>query len=149
MGILDGLNLPTLGQMGRCATPKHQIVTRREEHAEKRKADDKQMAAWRKAVAKRDGDKCRWCRRKVVETLERLPEQAQTHHATPREHRPTRYDVRNGIRLCGTCHDRITGTVGEKAVIVAGKTFEIDGRSYPDMSGPVNFKVITGGRNDG
>ena len=149
MGILDGLNLPTLGTFDWRREPKREVTTRREENGAKRKADDKQLAAWRKAVAKRDGDKCRWCRRKVVETLERVPEQAQTHHATPREHRPTRYDVRNGIRLCGTCHDRITGTVGEKAVIVAGKTFEIDGRAYPDMSGPVNFKVIAGGRNDG
>ncbi len=145
MGLLDSLNLPTLGEQGRCAKPKHSMQTVREERGSARRMDDKQLDAWRKAVARRDGAKCRWCRRRVVETLERLPEQAQTHHATPREHRPTRYDVRNGIRLCGTCHDRITGTVGEKAVIVAGRTFTIDGRAYPDMSGPVNFRVIAGG----
>ncbi len=127
----------------RYATQKASMTTTREEHGESRKADDGKLATWRKAVTKRDGLKCRWCRRKVVETLENLPQQAQTHHATPREHRPTRYDVRNGIRLCGTCHDRITGSVGEKAVIVAAATFSLEGREYPDMSKAVQFKVIT------
>lgn len=134
--------LPTPEDMGRWAKAKSELKTRREEKDGARKSDDKLLDGWRKAVTKRDGLKCRWCRRKVVETIERLPEQSQTHHATPREHRPTRYDVRNGIRLCGTCHDRITGTVGEKAIIVSSAVFVLEGREYPDMSQPVNFKRI-------
>ena len=144
MGLLDGLKLPTLGEMprGGWQSTANQ-PTRREEKDARRKSDEKQLDAWRKAVTKRDGLHCRWCRRKVVETLTCCPEQAQTHHATPREHWPTRHDPRNGIRLCGTCHDRITGTVGEKAIIVASATFRLDGRAYPDMSKPVHIKVIT------
>jgi hypothetical protein len=126
----------------RRATPKHQMQTRREAAATDDRLDHKQLDVWRKGVTKRDGLKCRWCRRKVVETIKAQPNQSQTHHATPREHKPTRYDVRNGIRLCGTCHDRITGTVGEKAIIVASQTFTLNGREYPDMTHAVQFKVI-------
>lgn len=139
------LNLPTLAEVNqrRRAVPKYQMTTARAEKSEADKDDEGALAAWRKAVTKRDGLKCRWCRCKVVETIARIPKQAQTHHATPREHKPTRHDARNGIRLCGTCHDRITGSVGEKAIIVASKTFTLNGREYPDMSQPVQFKVIT------
>lgn len=138
------LNLGTLTEANRTrrATPKHEIKTTREENDGARKVDEAKLAKWRKAVTKRDGLKCRWCRRVVTETLEHVPEQSQTHHATPREHRPTRYDVRNGIRLCGTCHDRITGTVGEKAIIVASAVFVLEGREYPDMDKAVQFKRI-------
>lgn len=135
-------DLPTLDARGRCATPKHAMTTTREDTGRERKLDERELAKWRKGVTKRDGMICRWCRREVVATLENIPTQAQTHHATPREHRPTRYDVRNGIRLCGTCHDRVTGTVGEKAIIVALKTFTLDGREYPDMSKAVQFKRV-------
>ncbi len=138
------LNLPTLADLSqqRRATPKHELTTKREENGAADRLDHSQLDKWRKAVTKRDGLKCRWCRRKVVETTQCLPQQSQTHHATPREHKPTRYDVRNGIRLCGTCHDRITGTVGEKAIIVASAVFVLEGRSYPDMSQMVQFKMI-------
>ena len=146
MGLdLSSINgLQTMAEINaeKRATPKHEMSTAREEKDAKRKNDEKQLDAWRKAVTKRDGLKCRWCRRKVQETITACPEQSQTHHATPREHWPTRHDPRNGIRLCGTCHDRITGTVGEKAIIVASATFTLDGRAYPDMSKAVHFKVI-------
>lgn len=143
MSLSDLLSkLPTLAEQGRCATPKAEMKTRREENDGARKSDERLLKAWRKAVTKRDGLICRWCRCRVVEILERVPEQSQTHHATPREHRPTRYDVRNGIRLCGTCHDRITGTVGEKAIIIASAVFVLDGREYPDMTKAVQFKRI-------
>lgn len=142
MGFLD--SLPTMAEVNArpCAKSKAEMVTSRDENKIARRLDERQLEKWRKAVTKRDGMTCRWCRRECVPTLENVPEQAQTHHATPREHRPTRYDVRNGIRLCGSCHDRITGTVGEKAIIVALATFVLDGREYPDMSQAVNFKRI-------
>lgn len=143
MGFLD--SLPTKADLDaqRRAIPKHEMVTRRDEADKERKLDERKLEKWRKGVTKRDGLICRWCRRPVVPTVEHVPEQSNTHHATPREHKPTRYDVRNGIRLCGTCHDRITGTVGEKAIIVASQTFTLNGREYPDMTHAVQFKVIT------
>lgn len=145
MGALDFMDgRPTLAdrQHERYAESKAAMETRRAENGVARRLDERKLAEWRKGVTKRDGLICRWCGRRVVETIENIPEQSQTHHATPREHRPTRYDVRNGIRLCGTCHDRITGTVGEKAIIVASQTFTLNGREYPDMTHAVQFKVI-------
>ena len=41
-----------------------------------------------------------------------------------------------------TRHDRVTGTVGDKAIIVAAATFTLDGREYPDMSKAVSFKKV-------
>lgn len=126
----------------RCATPKAAMKSRMQEKAEHDKADDSAEEKWKAAVRKRDKLKCRWCRRRVVVTMAMQPDQAQCHHATPREHRPTRWDVRNGILLCRADHERVTGKVGgEKAVIIASKMFTLDGREYPDMSKPVNFTV--------
>lgn len=142
MGFFD---LPTLWEMDRQrrAIPKHQMVPRLEEKTEKRKSDAKDEDAWRKAIRKRDGMKCRWCRREVVVTMALVPERAECHHLTPREHKPTRLDVRNGVLLCHACHTRCTGRVGgELARVIAGKTFALDGREYPDASGPLNFKVL-------
>jgi hypothetical protein len=142
MSLLN--KLPTLAQerAKSNATPKHQMEPRRADSDKARKADERELKKWRKAITLRDGMVCRWCKCDVIATLERVPKQAQTHHATPREHRPTRYDVRNGIRLCGTCHDRVTGTVGEKAIVIASKTFSLDGREYPDMTSGVRFRKV-------
>lgn len=142
MGIFD--SLPTLAEQGRCAVPKHAMRSRLEEKTDARKSDAKAEDTWRKAVRKRDGMKCRWCRREVVVSLALLPERAEVHHLTPREHKPTRWDARNGCLLCASCHQRITGAVGgEKATVIAGRTFSLDGREYPDASGPLNFKRVS------
>ena len=138
-------NLPTLAQMSqqRRAEPKHAMVSRLDVKSQARKEDDSAEDKWRKAVRKRDGLKCRWCRRKVVVTMALVPERAEVHHLTPREHKPTRWDVRNAALLCTACHQRVTGAVGgEKATVIAGRTFNLNGREYPDGSGPLNFKVL-------
>jgi hypothetical protein len=143
MGILDDLNIPVYDPRVRNATPKHAMKSRMVEKAEADKADDSAEETWRKAVRKRDGMKCRWCRRRVVVCVDMRPEQAECHHATPREHRPTRWDVRNGILVCRADHERLTGKVGgEKAVIVASAVFLLNGREYPNMAKPVHFKVL-------
>ena len=138
-------NLPTLADLDRVrrATPKHEMTSRLTEKAESRKVEKKQERFWREAIWERDKGKCRWCRRQVVKSLALIPERGECHHITPREHRPTRWDARNGVLLCASDHMRITGAVGgEKATIIAGRTFSIDGREYPDASGPLNFKVL-------
>lgn len=127
----------------RYAEPKAKMTSRMQAAAADDKADDSAEEKWKKAVRARDHHKCRWCRRRVVVTMKMQPDQAHCHHATPREHRPTRWDVRNGILLCRADHERITGKVGgEKAVIIASAMFALDGVEYPDMSQPVNFKVL-------
>jgi len=137
--------LPTLGELNRQrrAQPKANMTSRLTEKSDSRKVEKKQERLWREAVWARDGGKCRWCRRHVVKSLALLPERGECHHVTPREHRATRWDARNGVLVCAACHQRLTGAVGgEKAVIIAGRTFSLDGREYPDASGPINFKVL-------
>lgn len=127
----------------RRAEPKSKMTSRLAEKTENRKVEKKQERLWREAIWKRDGGKCRWCRRQVVKSLALVPERGECHHVTPREHRVTRWDVRNGVLVCAADHERLTGAVGgEKAIIVAGRTFSIEGREYPDASGPLNFKVL-------
>ena len=37
-------------------------------------------AKWKKAVRKRDGMHCRWCKRKVAVSIALVPERAEVHH---------------------------------------------------------------------
>lgn len=116
--------------------------TRREEKAEKRTDEAREERAWHKAIKKRDGDTCRWCARKVVDCIERLPERREHHHVAGRVVRAIRWDVRNGLQLCGTCHDRVTGTVGEKHLIHSKHTFTVDDVKYLNANKPVHFKRV-------
>lgn len=116
--------------------------SRREVKAEKRSDEAKYEKAWHKGITKRDGDECRWCRRKVVSCMDRLPERREHHHVSGRVVVAIRWDVRNGIQLCGTCHDRVTGKVGEKAVIESRYTYTVDEIAYINANRPVRFKRI-------
>lgn len=138
-------HLPTLAELEqqRRATPKAAMRSRLDANADKRKCDAKAEETWKKAVRKRDGMTCRWCRRTVVVTMALIPERAECHHLVPRAHRATRFDPRAACLLCAACHQRVTGGVGgEKAIVIAGRTFTLDGHEYPDGSGPLNFKVL-------
>lgn len=102
MGILDGLNLPTLAEMQaiRRATPKHAIVPRIIER-EKKKADKKQNAeTFRKAVWRRDGGKCRATKKHLAKSgLDDLVV-GEVDHVIDRSLAPDRvYDVSNGILI--------------------------------------------------
>lgn len=102
----------------------------------------KEERAWKRAIWIRDGGQCRWCKRKVEKRLDRVPERGECHHVVPRENRVTRWDPRAALLLCGVCHERVTGRVNERFVIVAKKTFTVDAVSYPNMNHPVTFKRI-------
>lgn len=142
MGFLD--RLPTLADQRAkpCATPKHAIPTRLAEKEAKRKDDTKAEREWRKAVWKRDEGKCRWCKRKVAKTIELVAERGECHHVVGRANEATRWEPRNGMLLCKTCHERITGKVNEKHVVVASKFYTLDGVQYPDASKSVQFKRV-------
>lgn len=126
----------------RCAKQKGEEKSRLQVKTEARKDDGKLEKAWRAAIWKRDGGTCRWCKRKVQRTIELVPERGECHHAVPRENRITRFDPRAALLLCASDHQRITGKVAEKFVLIASKTFAVDGVSYPDMSHPVRFKRV-------
>ena len=64
------------------------------------------MKWWRKAVLAVWGDRCVWCGRKPVEC----------HHIVRRGKAVLRYDWRNGIPLCATCHAEADTASGRRRV---------------------------------
>lgn len=105
------LRLPTLAEVSRTrrAQPKGQIKTQLAEKVAAMRADEKATAAFRAAVWKRDGGRCRVCGVQVKKTLALDPKRGEVHHRMPRSTKPERrYDVANGLLVCLQCHQRIT-----------------------------------------
>lgn len=130
-------DLPVLGARPRGPLPKGK--SRLDEAEAATKADEQLLEAWRKAVKARDGNRCRCCKRKVIVTLKLQASRAECHHLTGRVHKPTRYDVRNGILLCASCHQRVERN---ELQITGTLQFRIGPREYLDASGPVTFKEL-------
>lgn len=148
MGICDALNLPTpeearLLRIRRGALQKvAKGESRREVKAEKVSNEDKEEKRWKKELRKRDGDKCRWCKRRVRDCLDRLPERRESHHVNGRVVREIRWDRRNGLTLCGACHDRVTGKVSERFLIHSKHTFTVEGVQYINADKPVRYQRV-------
>lgn len=115
--------------------------TRLDQAEAERKADERALETWKKGVRFRDGNKCRHCGRRVVVTLKLQANRAEIHHVTGRAHKPTRYDVRNGIQLCAACHQKVERN---ELQIVSTQTFTIGNREYSDMTDPqaTSFKEL-------
>lgn len=107
--------------------------------AEEKKFTVVDEKAFRKAVIDRDGKVCRCCGRKVIATMARVPERLEVHHIHGRRG-DLRYEPLAALVLCLTCHEKVTGRVNEKVVIVATKTFVMREREYTDARAPVIFK---------
>ncbi len=66
---------------------------------------DVAATTFRNAVWKRDGGRCRHCERRVVRTLELIPEAGHVHHRRGRNVAPEdRYNVHEAVLLCARCH---------------------------------------------
>lgn len=98
-------------------------------------------AQFRAIVFDRDKGRCRSCSRKVIKTIDHVPEQAQVHHIHGRRG-PLRHDDRAALLLCGSCHEKVTGKVNEKAIIEATVTFRTERGEFTDARQPVTFKRI-------
>lgn len=104
-----------------------------------RKEDDRALQQWKAAVRLRDGQTCRCCKRRVVTTLELRANRAECHHIAGRAHKPTRTDVRNGILLCLSCHQRVERC---EVQIVGYGEFTIGNRSYINADLNVTFREL-------
>lgn len=82
------------------------------------------------------------CQRKVRKCLELVNERGEVHHVSGRVVKAIRWDRRNGILLCATCHERVTGKVAEKHLIESKHTFTIDGVQYLNANKPVRFQRV-------
>lgn len=140
---LRNLNLPTLADTPRGGWRDGKPEpTRLQKKAAEDKDDRKAEAKWRAEVWKRDGGCCRWCHREVRRCLELVPTRGEVHHVSGRVVRAIRWDRRNGLLVCATCHERLTGKVAEKHVIESRHTYAIDGIAYIDADKPVRFKRV-------
>lgn len=100
------------------------------------KVDEK---AFKAEVWKRDKHRCRKCGRKLTKTLSRVPERGEVHHIHGRG-KDLRFEVRAALLLCLEDHERVTGKVNEKWIIVPTKTFTMRTETYTDATYPVVFR---------
>lgn len=95
-------------------------------------------AIWRKAVDARDakdGFVCRWSGKKIARTIELRPDRAERHHLESRRNRSTRFDVRNGILVSLSTHQRFEA---HELTVIAGQTFHAaDGNQYWNADAPL------------
>src|SRR6185295_11364716 len=122
--------------------PQPKGKTRLEEKAEARpltKIDEKEFL---RQVWHRDQSHCRCCSRKVIKSIERIPERGEVNHIHGRTG-DLRFEVRAAILMCLKCHERFTGRVNKhKLQIIATKTFTIRQGTFTDATFPVVFKEI-------
>lgn len=102
MGLLDGLNLPTLGDQGGASPKPERGASRKARRAARTKAGQ----VFRERVRQRDGYRCRHCGRRVMRTADHwLPNAAHVHHLRGRHVAPQdKYNVDAAVTLCGQCH---------------------------------------------
>lgn len=141
-GILDDLDLPVVGSRGRVAKQKWETDSRLTVATAEDKADAKAEAKWKAKIWTRDRGECRWCHRNVVKTLTLQPDQGHCHHVSGKVVKAIRWLVKNGLLLCRSCHEKLTGMVNERHLLVPSQTFEIDGVAYADADFPVDFKRV-------
>lgn len=94
--------------------------------------------AFKKIVRKRDKHHCRMCLRKVVVQLAAIGKRAEVHHVHGRRG-AFKFDDRFALLVCLTCHEKLTGKVNEKWIVVGTNFIEIHGVRYIDARQPVTF----------
>jgi len=137
-------NLPTMAEVNavRRAKPKGAEPSRLQVKTAKVKDETKEEKRWKKEVWKRDGSKCRWCGRRVRACLELAADRGEVHHVAGRVVQAIKWDRRNGLLLCASDHERITGKVAEKFLIHSKHTFSVDGIAYINADKPVRYQRI-------
>lgn len=138
MGVMTAAEVDA---MRRKAGPILKGPTRLEKTIEARplvKVDDK---AFKASVWHRDRKRCRWCGRKVEKVLGRVPERGEVHHIHGRGG-DLRFEPNTALLLCLLDHERVTGRLNEKWIIVPTQTVTIHGQRYTDARHPVTFKRV-------
>lgn len=136
MAIAD---LPTVAEV---AAARRGPIAKGPSRLDVKTADDRDEArdekAWRKACITRDGKVCRRCQRVVVVQLELAPNRLEVHHVAGRADRAVRWDVRNGIVVCATCHGLLTRHL--LFILQAAKhLFTVGSQTYLNASKKVTF----------
>jgi hypothetical protein len=99
------------------------------------------LKAFRAEVFARDGFICRWCLRVVVACVKRQPNRREIHHVHGRG-KELRFEARAALVLCAECHEKVTGRVNERWIILPTETFVMHEQEYTDARRPVNFQRV-------
>lgn len=136
-------DLPTKSEIDalRAFKPQPKGKSRLQARAEAKPLTYVDEKAFKQAVIDRDGRFCRRCKRKVFATLERVPTRLEIHHIHGRRG-DLRFEPNAALVLCCGCHERVTGKVNDRLVIVATKTFTIRDREYTDARFKVQFEKV-------
>lgn len=139
MGAFDFL--PTLAEVEamRKGKPIAKGTTRLQDKEQKRKLTTVTEKDFRKDVWSRDKGRCRCCGKRVEKILDRVPERGEVHHIHGRTG-DLRFESKAAILVCLSCHERVTGKVNDKLVIVPTKTFPLGPGRYTDARRLVLFR---------
>lgn len=137
MNFMD--RLPLLNGQPRRACQKG--PTRLERKIEERKLTTISEKEFKSQIWKRDRSHCRCCGRKVIKSIELIPERGEVHHIHGRG-KELRFEARAALLLCLSCHEKVTGKVNEKVRILSTKTFRMGDRDYIDAREPVVFEKV-------
>lgn len=88
-----------------------------------------------------DKHRCRCCDRQVQKIIGRVPERGEVHHVHGRTG-DLRFESKTALLLCLECHERVTGKVNDKLVIVPTKFVEINGEKYTNARAKVTFREL-------
>lgn len=92
-------------------------------------------------VWKRDLYRCRCCEKPVIRAIGRIPNRGEVHHIHGRGG-DLRFEARAAVLLCLVCHERVTGRVNDRLVVVGSKVFTMRGEQYIDARAPLTFKKV-------
>lgn len=137
------MKLPTLAEVAqqRAGKPIPKAKSRLEVKADAKPLTRVDEKAFRQEVIARDGMRCRMCGKKVIKTLARVPERLEIHHIHGRTG-DLRFDSRAALVLDARCHERVTGRVSERWIIVPTKTFTTRQGVFTDARAKVRFERV-------
>lgn len=131
-------DLPYLNAEQRRRRPNAKLRSRLDEKVALKRDTARLDIAFRLKVWRRDAGKCRVCGVTVKRTLELDPKRGEVHHVARRDNRAVKFDARNGLLVCGTCHEALT-RYRLQVVGTAVDTFIVDGKTYLNADRPLRF----------
>lgn len=142
MGAFE--HLPTLAEVQ--AARAGQPVPKGRSRLEVREAADKLTVvddrAFRLAVCKRDGYRCRVCGRKTVITLKAVATRCEVHHLHGRRGH-FRFEDKHAVCTCLKCHKRLTGQIGGHRLVALGtKHITTAQGTFIDARAPIVWREI-------
>lgn len=134
-------SLPTLAETQAQPRACQKPETRLEQKVKAKKLTVVDDRVFKKEVWTRDKWLCRCCGRKVIKTLALVPERGEVHHIHGRVG-DLRFESRAALLLCKWDHERVTGKVNDKLVILPTRTFRLRDETYTDARFKVTFEKV-------